>query len=209
MTSGASWSPSYDLRVDTQTDSVSCTYFGMVTQSTSEDWRGTKRSEIWLMAITASACTDAPVVRTMGPITPLHGCELRRRCVGSSDKSALKQAIVHSRGLMPAISYALVGVSAANNRLSGQPHSTRNASSLAHASLLTYVRTPGVSLRLSTAEPTVHGTPPVLGSKTVSIKTVQKPVHSYNNPQRSMVRRSRLRHGSPGITKRTSSSLKE
>ncbi|CAN0300841.1 unnamed protein product, partial [Ectocarpus sp. 13 AM-2016] len=35
----------------------------------------------------------------------------------------------------------------------------------------------GVSLRLSTAEPTVHGTPPALGSKTVSIKTVQKPVH--------------------------------
>ncbi|CAM9685635.1 unnamed protein product, partial [Ectocarpus sp. 12 AP-2014] len=83
MTSGASWSPSYDLRVDTQTDSVSCTYYGMVTQGTSEDWQG-------------------------------------------------------------------------------------------------------VSLRLSTAEPTVHGTPPVLGSKTVSIKTVQKPVHSYNNPQRSM-----------------------
>ncbi|CBN77797.1 conserved unknown protein [Ectocarpus siliculosus] len=83
MTSGASWSPSYDLRVDTQTDSVSCTYYGMVTQSTSEDWQG-------------------------------------------------------------------------------------------------------VSLRLSTAEPTVHGTPPVLGSKTVSIKTVPKPVHGYNNPQSSM-----------------------
>ncbi|CAN0334962.1 unnamed protein product, partial [Ectocarpus sp. 12 AP-2014] len=106
MTSGASWSPSYDLRVDTQTDSVSCTYYGMVTQGTSEDWQG-------------------------------------------------------------------------------------------------------VSLRLSTAEPTVHGTPPVLGSKTVSIKTVQKPVHSYNNPQRSMVRGPRGRHGSSGITKKTSSSLKE
>ncbi|CAN0144949.1 unnamed protein product, partial [Ectocarpus sp. 4 AP-2014] len=73
MTRGASWSPSYDLRVDTQTDSVSCTYYGMVTQNTTEDWQG-------------------------------------------------------------------------------------------------------VSLRLSTAEPTVHGTPPALGSKTVSIKTVQKPV---------------------------------
>ncbi|CAM9390615.1 unnamed protein product [Ectocarpus sp. 8 AP-2014] len=72
MTRGAKWSPSYDLRVDTQTDSVSCTYYGMVTQSTTEDWQG-------------------------------------------------------------------------------------------------------VSLRLSTAEPTVHGTPPALGSKTVSIKTVQKP----------------------------------
>ncbi|CAN0238207.1 unnamed protein product, partial [Ectocarpus sp. 8 AP-2014] len=39
---------------------------------------------------------------------------------------------------------------------------------------------------LSTAEPTVHGTPPVLGSKTVSIKTVPKPVHGYHNPQSSM-----------------------
>ncbi|CAM9377234.1 unnamed protein product [Ectocarpus sp. 6 AP-2014] len=83
MTSGASWSPSYDLRVDTQTDSVSCTYYGMVIQNTSEDWQG-------------------------------------------------------------------------------------------------------VSLRLSTAEPTVHGTPPGLGSKTVSIKTVPKPVHGYNNPQRTV-----------------------
>ncbi|CBN77799.1 conserved unknown protein [Ectocarpus siliculosus] len=73
MTRGASWSPSYDLRVDTQTDSVSCTYYGIVTQSTTEDWQG-------------------------------------------------------------------------------------------------------VSLRLSTAEPTVHGTPPALGSKTVAFKTVQKPI---------------------------------
>ncbi|CAN0571326.1 unnamed protein product, partial [Ectocarpus sp. 12 AP-2014] len=40
MTRGASWSPSYDLRVDTQTDSVSCTYYGMVTQNTTEDWQG-------------------------------------------------------------------------------------------------------------------------------------------------------------------------
>ncbi|CAN0444916.1 unnamed protein product [Pylaiella littoralis] len=40
MTRGATWSPSYDLRVDTQTDSISCTYYGMVTQSTTEDWEG-------------------------------------------------------------------------------------------------------------------------------------------------------------------------
>ncbi|CAM9465106.1 unnamed protein product [Scytosiphon promiscuus] len=40
MTKGATWSPSYDLRVDTQTDSVSCTYYGMVSQSTNEDWKG-------------------------------------------------------------------------------------------------------------------------------------------------------------------------
>ena len=40
MTRGATWSPSYDLRVDTMTDSVSCTYYGMVTQSTTEDWKG-------------------------------------------------------------------------------------------------------------------------------------------------------------------------
>ncbi|CAM9377083.1 unnamed protein product [Ectocarpus sp. 6 AP-2014] len=73
MTRGASWSPSYDLRVDTQTDSVSCTYYGIVIQSTTEDWQG-------------------------------------------------------------------------------------------------------VSLRLSTAEPTVHGTPPALGSKTVAFKTIEKPI---------------------------------
>lgn len=40
MTRGATWSPSYDLRVDTQTDTISCTYYGMVTQSTTEDWEG-------------------------------------------------------------------------------------------------------------------------------------------------------------------------
>eukprot|EP00903_Cladosiphon_okamuranus_P006879 g6699.t1 len=72
MTRGATWSPSYDLRVDTMTDSVSCTYYGMVTQTTTEDWKG-------------------------------------------------------------------------------------------------------VALRLSTAEPTVHGTPPELGSKTVSLKTARIP----------------------------------
>ncbi|CAN0120550.1 unnamed protein product [Scytosiphon promiscuus] len=73
MTKGATWSPSYDLRVDTQTDSVSCTYYGMVSQNTTEDWNG-------------------------------------------------------------------------------------------------------VALRLSTAEPTIHGTPPTLGSKTVALKTVPLPV---------------------------------
>ncbi|CAM9179283.1 unnamed protein product [Hapterophycus canaliculatus] len=40
MTRGATWSPSYDIRVDTQTDSVSCTYYGMVSQNTTEDWKG-------------------------------------------------------------------------------------------------------------------------------------------------------------------------
>lgn len=40
MTRGASWSPSYDLRVDTQTDSLSCTYYGRVSQRTTEDWEG-------------------------------------------------------------------------------------------------------------------------------------------------------------------------
>ncbi|CAM9996289.1 unnamed protein product [Ascophyllum nodosum] len=40
MVYGATWSPEYDLRVDTLTDSVSCTYFGRVTQTTTEDWEG-------------------------------------------------------------------------------------------------------------------------------------------------------------------------
>eukprot|EP00903_Cladosiphon_okamuranus_P006877 g6698.t1 len=75
MIRGATWSPSYDLRVDTMTDSVSCTYYGMVTQTTTEDWKG-------------------------------------------------------------------------------------------------------VALRLSTAEPTVHGTPPELGSKIVSLKTARIPAPS-------------------------------
>ncbi|CAM9353479.1 unnamed protein product [Ectocarpus fasciculatus] len=98
MTRGATWSPSYDLRVDTQTDSVSCTYYGMVTQSTTEDWQG-------------------------------------------------------------------------------------------------------VSLRLSTAEPTVHGTPPALGSKTVSIKTVPKPAPSSHSGQNSMVR---IPYGRGGRRRRSS-----
>eukprot|EP00752_Nemacystus_decipiens_P006822 g6124.t1 len=78
MTRGATWSPSYDLRVDTMTDSVSCTYYGMVTQSTTEDWQG-------------------------------------------------------------------------------------------------------VALRLSTAEPTVRGTPPELGSKIVSLKTARVSMPSYRS----------------------------
>ncbi|CAM9643751.1 unnamed protein product [Ectocarpus fasciculatus] len=94
MTHGAKWSPSYDLRVDTQTDSVSCTYYGMVTQSTTEDWQG-------------------------------------------------------------------------------------------------------VSLRLSTAEPTVLGTPPALGSKTVSVKTVQKPVR-YPTPSTVVAPGDRLGIPRPG-----------
>ncbi|CAM9996220.1 unnamed protein product [Ascophyllum nodosum] len=40
MIYGATWSPEYDLRVDTLTDSISCTYFGRVTQTTTEDWEG-------------------------------------------------------------------------------------------------------------------------------------------------------------------------
>lgn len=41
----------------------------------------------------------------------------------------------------------------------------------------------GVVLRLSTAEPTVHGTPPVLGLKTVSVKAPpQPPAPMYRNP---------------------------
>ncbi len=43
MTRGATWTPSYDLRVDTLTDSISCTYYGMVTQTTTEDWKGGQR----------------------------------------------------------------------------------------------------------------------------------------------------------------------
>ncbi|CAM9101707.1 unnamed protein product [Laminaria digitata] len=37
---GAKWSPAYDLRVDTQTNSMSCTYYGRVCQTTTEDWEG-------------------------------------------------------------------------------------------------------------------------------------------------------------------------
>ncbi|CAM9464964.1 unnamed protein product [Scytosiphon promiscuus] len=40
MTPGATWSPSYDLKVDTETDSVTCTYYGRVSQNTTEDWKG-------------------------------------------------------------------------------------------------------------------------------------------------------------------------
>ena len=48
MVYGATWSPEYDLRVDTLTDSVSCTYFGRVTQTTTEDWEGKFHSPLLL-----------------------------------------------------------------------------------------------------------------------------------------------------------------
>lgn len=40
MTRGATWTPAYDIRVDADTDSMSCTYYGRVAQSTTEDWEG-------------------------------------------------------------------------------------------------------------------------------------------------------------------------
>ncbi|CAM9173604.1 unnamed protein product [Ectocarpus sp. 12 AP-2014] len=40
MSERASWSPSYNLRVDAMTGCMSCTYFGRVSQSTNEDWEG-------------------------------------------------------------------------------------------------------------------------------------------------------------------------
>ncbi|CAM9545236.1 unnamed protein product, partial [Hapterophycus canaliculatus] len=95
MTKGATWSPSYDLRVDTQTDSVSCTYYGMVTQYTTEDWNG-------------------------------------------------------------------------------------------------------IALRLSTAEPTVHGTPPTLGSKIVALKTCPFPPIPSSLPvlEKMKMKKSTSRRGS-------------
>ncbi len=47
MTRGATWSPSYDLRVGTETDSVSCTYYGRVSQNTAEEWQGGNEEEGW------------------------------------------------------------------------------------------------------------------------------------------------------------------
>lgn len=46
----------------------------------------------------------------------------------------------------------------------------------------------GVSLRLSTAEPTVRGTPPALGAKTVSLKTAPIPIPD-GIPSKSSVRK--------------------
>ena len=41
MVRGAKWLPAYDIRVDAETDSISCTNFGRVAQRTAEDWEGT------------------------------------------------------------------------------------------------------------------------------------------------------------------------
>lgn len=51
--------------------------------------------------------------------------------------------------------------------------------------------TQGVALRLSTAEPTVHGTPPALGIKVVSVKTIPIPVTGLGRPKGRRVRRGR------------------
>ena len=37
---GAAWTPAYELRVDSMTDSMSCIYYGLVLQFTCEDWEG-------------------------------------------------------------------------------------------------------------------------------------------------------------------------
>ncbi|CAB1108562.1 unnamed protein product [Ectocarpus sp. CCAP 1310/34] len=47
----------------------------------------------------------------------------------------------------------------------------------------------GVSLRLSTAEPTVHGTPPALEGKTVSLKPYRMPEPSFSKPRGAMGRK--------------------
>lgn len=55
MTRGATWSPAYDLRVDTQTDSMSCTYYGIVSQRTSEDWEG---EQAGCLSVSSHGCFD-------------------------------------------------------------------------------------------------------------------------------------------------------
>lgn len=62
MTRGATWSPSYDLRVDTMTDSVSCTYYGMVTQSTTEDWKGTTHSGTYVQSPTRHMLCNIAII---------------------------------------------------------------------------------------------------------------------------------------------------
>lgn len=44
MIHGASWLPAYDVRADTLTNSMSCTYYGSVSQWTPEDWEGARFS---------------------------------------------------------------------------------------------------------------------------------------------------------------------
>jgi uncharacterized protein (TIGR02231 family) len=42
VTSGASWTPFYDLRADADAKAIDVTYFGIVRQQTGEDWSGVK-----------------------------------------------------------------------------------------------------------------------------------------------------------------------
>lgn len=65
MISGATWTPAYDLRLDTQTDSMSCTYYGRVSQSTTEDWEGA----VECVRRACFAVTLASVLALVVPIT--------------------------------------------------------------------------------------------------------------------------------------------
>lgn len=47
MIKRATWQPAYDLRIDSLTDSMSCTYYALVSQSTEEDWEGRSRGFVW------------------------------------------------------------------------------------------------------------------------------------------------------------------
>lgn len=57
MIRGATWKPAYDLRVDTQTDTISCSYYAHVQQSTGEDWEG----------VSLSLSTAEPAIRGTPP----------------------------------------------------------------------------------------------------------------------------------------------
>ncbi|CAM9132840.1 unnamed protein product [Ectocarpus fasciculatus] len=61
MSERASWSPSYNLRVDALTGCMSCTYFGRVSQSTNEDWEGVA---LKLSTAEPSACSTPPFLTT-------------------------------------------------------------------------------------------------------------------------------------------------
>ncbi|CAN0080877.1 unnamed protein product [Pylaiella littoralis] len=95
MTRGATWSPSYRLRMDTQTGSMSCKYYGMVTQSTAENWEG----------VALRLSTTKPAVRTTPP--PATGVKVVRCFCGIETAETAVAQWKSSGGGVGAVSFVI------------------------------------------------------------------------------------------------------
>lgn len=80
VVSGASWQPAYDMRLDCAEQTMALVYYGLVTQSTGEDWNGCH----------ISLSTATPAVSGHPPALPSKVVEIHRAPVAYRSRGAKK-----------------------------------------------------------------------------------------------------------------------